>query len=282
MPSRYAADSACSAFRRAAASFLLDRMFSHSVCRWPFEATPLPHFAARVAELGISGIDLLHAHQLSDIEPSGLVCPITAAPDDPSGIGCIENAFNKPENHEKLYEIYSQIIPAAANAGIPQVICFSGNREGISDSDGIKNCADGLAPVVELAAKHDVTMVMELLNSKVDHPDYQCDHTCWGVDLCEALGSDRFRLLYDVYHMQVMEGDVIATIREFHSYISHYHTGGVPGRHELGADQELNYPAIVRAIAETGFDGYVAAEFIPTADDPFASLAEAVRLCSLG
>jgi hydroxypyruvate isomerase len=161
---------------------------------------------------------------------------------------------------------------------VPNLICFSGNREGLGDEEGLANCARGLKAVLPLAERHGVTICMELLNSKVNHPDYQCDRTPWGVSLVERLGSKRFKLLYDIYHMQIMEGDVISTLRANREHIAHYHTGGVPGRHEIDASQELNYPAIMRAIAETGFTGYVAQEFIPTRD-PRTSLAEAVRLC---
>ena len=251
----------------------------HSVCRWCFDSTPLEVLAGKAAALGFDGIDLLHPHEVATITPFGLTCPITAAPEHPSGIGCIENAFNKPANHDTLEEIYRELIPAAAEAGVPQVICFAGNREGINEQEGIDRCAAGLERILPLAEEHDVTLVMELLNSKVDHPDYQCDHTDWGVALCKKLGTARFKLLYDIYHMQVMEGDVIATIRNNIDYISHFHTAGVPGRHEIDDSQELHYPAIVKAIAATGFDGFLTQEFIPTAEDPFASLADALERC---
>jgi hydroxypyruvate isomerase len=257
-------------------------MFRHSVCRWPFESFPLETLAEKAAGLGLQGIDQLHPSEVATITPFGLTCPITAAPEHASGLGCIERAFNKLEHHDTLEEIYRDLIPAAAEAGIPQVICFSGNRDGLSDEDGIEHCARGLERIMPLAEEHDVILVMELLNSKVDHPGYQCDHTDWGVALCRKLGNPRFKLLYDIYHMQVMEGDVIATIRDNIDYISHFHTAGVPGRHEIDDAQELNYPAIVRAIAETGFDGFVTQEFIPTAADPFASLSDAVQRCRIG
>lgn len=251
----------------------------HAVCRWPFASVRLETLAERVAELGYDGVDLLHPHEVERIRPFGLECPVTAAPQHASGIGCIERAFNRVEHHNTLVEIYEALIPAAAEAGIPKVICFSGNRVGLSDEEGIENCARGLERILPLAEKHGVVMVMELLNSKVDHPDYQCDHTAWGVALCERLGNPRFQLLYDIYHMQVMEGDVIATIRGHIRHIGHFHTAGVPGRHEIDDGQELNYPAIVRAIRESGFEGYLAQEFIPVAEDPFASLADALKRC---
>ncbi len=254
--------------------------FSHSVCRWCFQSTPLPKLAEWCVELGLSGIDLLHPHEAREISELGLKCPVTAAPEHESGLGCIERAFNKREHHGTLHEIYEQLIPEAAEAGIPQVITFSGNREGLSDEEGIENCAAGLEPLLDLAERHDITLVMELLNSKVDHPDYQCDHTAWGVALCEKLDSPRFKLLYDIYHMQVMEGDVIATIQKSEKHIGHYHTAGCPGRNEIDESQELFYPAIMETINKTGFEGWVAQEFVPTWDDPKAALADAVRRCS--
>jgi hydroxypyruvate isomerase len=182
------------------------------------------------------------------------------------------------ENHAWLIPAYQRAIPLAAAANVPNLICFSGNRVGMPDDQGRENCARGLVTLLPLAAQHGVKLCMELLNSRIDHPDYQCDHTAWGVALAKQLDSEAFKLLYDIYHMQIMEGDVIRTVRDSHRYIGHYHTGGVPGRHEIDSSQELNYPAIMRAIAESGFTGYVAQEFVPTRD-PRASLAEAVRLC---
>ncbi|MEJ6582176.1 MAG: TIM barrel protein [Akkermansiaceae bacterium] len=253
----------------------------HSVCRWCFQSTPLSQLAEWCQDLGISGIDLLHPHEVAEVSKFGISCPITAAPEHPSGLGCIENAFNKAANHAALLEIYTELIPQAAAAGIPNVITFSGNREGLSDEEGIKNCAAGLAPLLELAEKHDITLIMELLNSKVDHPDYQCDHTAWGVALCQKLDSPRFKLLYDIYHMQVMEGDVMATIKSAAPYIGHYHTAGYPGRHEINETQELYYPAIVQAIKDTGYTGFLAQEFIPTWDDQKAALADAIERCQI-
>lgn len=168
-----------------------------------------------------------------------------------------------------------------AKAGLKQIITFSGNRDGMDDETGMKNCAEGLKKIMPLAEKNNVIVVMELLNSKVNHPDYMCDHTAWGAELCEMVGSENFKLLYDIYHMQIMEGDVIATIQKYHPYISHYHTGGVPGRAEIDKTQELYYPAIVKAIIDTGFGGYIAQEFIPKASNALASLQEGVRICDV-
>lgn len=256
-------------------------MLRHSVCRWTFASVSLEILAEKVAGLGMDGIDLLEPHEVAAITPFGLTCPITAAPEHESGLGSIERAFNRREHHDTLEGIYRNLIPTAAAAEIPQVICFSGNRDGLDAAEGLDNCAAGLERILPIAEEHGVVLVMELLNSKVDHPGYQCDHTDWGVALCRKLGSPHFKLLYDIYHMQVMEGDVISTIRRNIDFISHFHTAGVPGRHEIDDTQELNYPAIIRAIADTGFDGFLTQEFIPTAPDPFASLADAVRRCQV-
>ncbi|MBK1832789.1 hydroxypyruvate isomerase family protein [Roseibacillus ishigakijimensis] len=250
----------------------------HSVSYWPFADIPLRQFAVKIAPLGYSGIDLLHPSQARELAGTGVVASVTAAPEHPSGLGCIERAFNRLEHHDTLHEIYRSLIPAAAEAGIRQVICFSGNREGLDDATGLANCARGLEPLLPLAEEHGVTLLMELLNSKVDHPDYQCDHTTWGVELCEKLGHNHFKLLYDIYHMQIMEGDLIRTIRDFHPYLGHYHTAGNPGRHEIDASQEIHYPAVVEAIRETGFAGFFGQEFVPTRE-PFAALQEAIEIC---
>jgi len=197
-----------------------------------------------------------------------------------AGLG-IEKGFNDPQYHEALIKSYEEVIPKAAAAGYKQIICFAGNRNGLSDEQGIKNCTVGLKRLMSVAEKYKVTVVMELLNSKVNHKDYQCDHTAWGASLVDNIGSEHFKLLYDIYHMQIMEGDVIATIKKFSNYISHYHTGGVPGRNEIDETQELNYPAIMKAILETGYKGYVAQEFIPKRPDKLASLKQGVQICDV-
>ncbi len=186
------------------------------------------------------------------------------------------------EHHDLLVSVYEPLLKASAEAGFKQVICFSGNRDGLDEEQGLKNCAIGLKRLLPLCEKLGVTLCMELLNSKVNHPDYMCDHSSWGVALCEELGSEHFKLLYDIYHMQIMEGDVIATIRKHHQHFAHYHTGGVPGRHEIDETQELNYPAIVRAIQDTGYKGYLGQEFQPVRPDQLASLKQAVGICSVG
>lgn len=196
-------------------------------------------------------------------------------------VGGIAKAFNRLEHHDALLEAYEPLLKTAAEAGARQVICFSGNRDGLDDEAGLNHCATGLKRLLPLAEKLGITLVMELLNSKVDHPDYMCDRTAWGVALSNKIASPNFKLLYDIYHMQIMEGDVISTIRAHHPHIAHYHTGGVPGRNELDETQELNYPAIVSAIADTGYRGFIGQEFLPTNPDKFASLKKCVALCSV-
>ena len=255
-------------------------MIKHSVSRWCFGSTPLDALCQKCLQYGITGIDLLKLDEIPTVQSLGMECSITAAHPDENDIGEIEKGFNNPSFHPALHKIYQKLIPAAAALGVKQVICFSGNRDGISEQDGISHCATGLAPLIALAQQHGITLVMELLNSKVDHPDYQCDHTAWGAALCERIGSAHFKLLYDIYHMQIMEGDVIRTIQTYHQHISHYHTAGVPGRHEFNDAQELNYPAIAQAIKATGFDGFIGQEYMPTTEDPFEFLPKAVKLCS--
>jgi hydroxypyruvate isomerase len=253
--------------------------FRHSVCRWPYRQLTVEQLARMAQELGLDSVELLEPDEWAVARRYGLTCAMGYAtvPDPRSRL---TRGFNRVDNHAWLVPAYERAIPLAAAAKVPNLICFSGNRDGMSDDEGLDACARGLAALMPAAERHGITICMELLNSRVDHPDYQCDRTPWGVALVKRIGSDRFRLLYDIYHMQIMEGDVIRTIRDNHKYIAHYHTAGVPGRHEIDATQELNYPAIMRAIAQTGFAGYVAQEFIPTRD-PRTALAEAVRICTV-
>jgi hydroxypyruvate isomerase len=251
--------------------------FKHSVCRWPFRQFSVEEVARMARELGLDSVELLERDEWPIARSHGLRCAMGYAT-VPEPRTRLTRGFNRIEHHTWLIPAYESAIPLAAAAGIPNLICFSGNRDGLSDDEGLENCARGLKTLMPAAERHGVTICMELLNSKVDHPGYQCDRTPWGVSLAKRVGSERFKLLYDIYHMQIMEGDVIRTIRDNHEYIAHYHTAGVPGRHEIDDSQELHYPAIMRAIAETGFTGYVAQEFIPTRDAR-TSLAEAVRIC---
>jgi len=198
-----------------------------------------------------------------------------------AGGGDIPHAMNRVENHAKIEEAFRKNIPIAAKMAVPNVITFSGNRMGMSDDEGAKNTVIGLNKLKKIAEDNGVTICLELLNSKVDHKDYMCDHTPWGVELCKQVGSERFKLLYDIYHMQIMEGDLIATIKQNHQYIAHYHTGGVPGRHEIDETQEINYPSVMKAIVDTGYKGHVAQEFIPARPDVLASLKQGVQICDV-
>ncbi|MFM8743005.1 MAG: hydroxypyruvate isomerase family protein [Cytophagales bacterium] len=249
---------------------------NHSVCQWCYSDIPLDELCAAAKRMGIKSIDLLNSTQWATATKYGLTCAMAYAND-----GGLQRGFNNPAFHEQLLKDYSANIPKAAEAGLKNVICFSGNANGLSYEQGLENCARGLEPVMNVAEKYNMLVSMELLNSKVDHKDYQCDRTDWGIKLCEKLGSPNFKLLYDIYHMQIMEGDVIATIRKNIKYISHFHTGGVPGRHEIDETQELHYPAIMQAIVDTGFTGFVAQEFIPAKKDKLKSLKKAVKICNV-
>jgi hydroxypyruvate isomerase len=246
----------------------------HSVCRWCYNKIPLEEFARAAKDMGIESIELLGPDEWPVVQKLGLTCALA------NGTTSIPDGLNRIENHEKMVPSMIERIAAVAAAGLPSVIVFSGNRKGMADEEGLKNCAIALEQIVPAAEKAGVTVCMELLNSKVNHHDYMCDRTHWGVELVKRVGSERFKLLYDIYHMQIMEGDVIATIRDNAAFIGHYHTGGVPGRNEIDEGQELFYPAIMRAILETGYKGFVAQEFIPKRD-PLASLREGVRICTV-
>ncbi|MBB4079002.1 hydroxypyruvate isomerase [Lewinella aquimaris] len=249
---------------------------NHSACFWCYNGMTLEELCERGGDVGLKSIELTTVDQWPILKAHGMTCAMGTLKEF-----SIDQGWNNPANHETLQANYTKAIRDAADHGIPSMIVMSGNRRGMSDYDGMINCAVGLKPMVKLAEEAGVTLQMELLNSKVNHPDYMCDRTQWGAALAEMIGSDRFKLLYDIYHMQIMEGDIIATIEKYHPYIGHYHTGGVPGRHEINDSQELNYPAIIRAIHETGFTGYVAQEFIPTYDDKIKALEEGLRICEV-
>jgi hydroxypyruvate isomerase len=253
---------------------------NHSVCKWCYGKVPLEELCVAGKAMGLQSIELLGPDDWATLKKHGLTCAITSNPVK-DGLGGITKAFNRVEHHDTLVAAYEEWIPLAAKAGLKNVICFSGNRGGMDETTGLKNCATGLKRLMSLCEQHNITLVMELLNSRVDHGDYMCDKSAWGIALCKEIGSERFKLLYDIYHMQIMEGDVIATIRKNHQYFAHYHTGGVPGRHEIDETQELNYPAIMRAIAATGYKGHVAQEFIPARPDVLGSLKQAVGLCDI-
>lgn len=249
---------------------------NHSVCRWCYDFLSLEELCLVAKEIGLSAIDLVGPKDWPTLQKHGLASSMCNGAEI-----SLEEGWNSTTYHQTLIDNYTEMIPLVAKAGYKQLICFSGNRNGIDDETGMKNTAMGLQKILPLAEKHNVTLVMELLNSKIDHKDYQCDHTEWGVGMIDLAGSGNIKLLYDIYHMQVDEGNVIQHIRDFHPYIAHYHTAGVPGRNEIDENQELNYPAIMRAIKDTGFEGYVAQEFIPAKADKIASLKQAVEICDV-
>ncbi len=248
----------------------------HSVCQWCYGKIPLEELLPQLKEMGILAIDLIGPKDWSTLKKHGITCSMCNGAE----INLVDG-WNDLQFHEQLIANYTAMIPLVAEAGYQNLICFSGNRRGISDEEGMANCVKGLKQILPLAEKHQVIIQMELFNSKVDHPDYMCDNTAWGIQLCNELGSENFKLLYDIYHMQINEGDIIRTIREHHAYFGHYHTAGVPGRNEINDSQELFYPAIMKAIVETGFKGFVAQEFIPTRTDILASLKEAIKICDV-
>ena len=250
-----------------------------SVCRWPYARVSLPDFCRRTKQLGFAAIDLLFPDEWAAASDAGLVVSMGYASRRDKFIA---TGFNDPANHALLLGELATALPLAARARVANLIAMFGNRvSGIDEQAAIANCAAGLAKIAPLAEKHGVTVCVELLNSKVDHQGYQGDHTAFGVAVMRAVNSPRVKLLYDIYHMQIMEGDVIHTIRDNINWIGHFHTGGVPGRHEINDSQELNYHAIAAAIADLNYQGFVAHEFMPTRSDPFLSLEEALRICTV-
>ncbi|MBZ6381304.1 hydroxypyruvate isomerase family protein [Sphingomonas sanguinis] len=247
-----------------------------SVSRWCYQDIPLDRLCAAAAKMGLQGIDLLQPAEYDVPRRYGLRCTMGYAAD----MMTIANGLNRRENHAAIEQAFRIGIPQAAKAGVPNVIAFSGNRRGLSDEEGAANMIIGLNRLKPIAEDHGVTICVELLNSKVDHADYMADHTAWGVGVCKAVNSPRVKLLYDIYHMQIMEGDLIDTIRKNIAWLGHFHTGGVPGRHNLDDTQEVNWRAVAKSIADLRFDGYLAHEFVPTGD-ALTALAQAVRTCTV-
>ncbi len=253
---------------------------NHSVCSWTYNFLPLDEMCKMVNGLGLSAIDLLAPKDWPTIQQQGITCSMCYT----AGKISLTEGWNNKNNHEWLIRDFTEAIPLVSKAGYKNLICFSGNRNGMDDETGLNNCVEGLKKIMELAEKQSVIIQMELFNSKVDHKDYMCDKSAWGVELCQRIGSPNFKLLYDIYHMQINEGDIIRTIKDNHSWFGHYHTAGVPGRHEIDESQELYYPAIMKAIHATGFKGYVAQEFIPTGKenkDKIAALKKAIEICDV-
>ena len=246
----------------------------HSVARWCFSRIPLDDLCAAAKSQGYKSVELLSESEWATTKKHGLECAIA------NSFGSIPVGFNRPTNHDKLVADAEALIPKVAAAGIPAIVCFSGNRGGMSDGEGIANCITGLKRIMPTAEQHGVTLCMEMLNSKVDHKDYHADHTAWAVEVVKGVASPRFKLLYDIYHMQVMEGDVIATIKANYQHIAHFHTGGVPGRNEIDDTQELNYRRVMQALVALEYQGYVGQEFIPKRE-PIASLKQAFEICNV-
>jgi len=247
----------------------------HSVSKWCFGDYTLDDFCEICKKIGIESVELLDPADWPIVKKHGL----TVAMAQGAGLG-IYKGFNDPSLHDELVASYEKVIPMVADAGLKNLICFSGVRAGVTDLQGWENCEKGLKRIIPTAEKYNVTLIMELLNS-IGHKDYLCDHTVWGAELCRRLGSPNFKLLYDIYHMQIMEGNVIDHINKYHEYIGHYHTGGVPGRAEIDETQELYYPAIMKAIVATGYKGFVGQEFVPKQADKIASLEKCIRICDV-
>lgn len=273
-------------FGADAESAKLKGRIHHSVSAWcygrlfnPDKNKPAPmsfeDFCRECAKMGIESVELLGAGEWPAVKKAGLTCAMCNGPDS------IAYGWNRVEHHKDLLAKFEKAIPEVAANGFPNIITFSGNRKGMSNEEGLENCVNGLKQLVSIAEKNQVTVILELLNSRVDHKDYMADHTAWGVEVCKRVGSERLKLLYDIYHMQIMEGDVIRTIKDNSKYIGHYHTGGVPGRNEINDTQELYYPAIMKAIVATGYKGFVGQEFVPRQPDALASLKEAIRICDV-
>jgi hydroxypyruvate isomerase len=251
----------------------------HSVCSWTYGYLTLPVLCQTVKKIGFNAIDLVSPKDWHILKKAGVECSMCNGAE----IGLSEG-WNDKKHHAKLISNYKEHIELVKKAGYKNLICFTGNRNGMDDETGLQNCAEGLKQIMSLAEKSNVVIQLELFNSKIDHKDYMADKSTWGVELCKRIGSPNFKLLYDIYHMQINEGDVIRTIQENHQYFGHYHTAGVPGRHEINDTQELYYPAIMKAILKTGFSGYVAQEFIPTgktSEEKINSLKDAVKRCDV-
>lgn len=249
---------------------------NHSVCRWTYQFLSLEELCKTVKQIGFAAIDLVGPKEWNILKQHGIYSSMCNGAE----INLV-NGWNDPQYHAQLIKNYTEHIDLVAKAGYKNLICFSGNRNGMADDVGLKNCVQGLKQIMSQAEKQGVIIQMELFNSKVNHKDYMCDNTPWGIELCKQLGSPNFKLLYDIYHMQINEGDIIRTINDGHQYFGHYHTAGVPGRNEIDETQELYYPAIMHAILKTGYKGYVAQEFIPKKEDKIASLKKAVELCDV-
>lgn len=250
---------------------------NHSVCYWCYGNLSLEQMCLEVKKIGFGAIDLLKPSEWPIAKKHGLHCSMCYT----AGETSLTKGWNDKANHAWLIKDYLEAIPLVAAAGYTNLICFAGNRNGMDDETGLQNCVEGLKQIMPLAEKHGVIIQIELFNSRIDHKDYMGDKSAWGIELCKRLGSPNFKILFDIYHMQIDEGDIIRSIQDNHQYFGHYHTAGVPGRNEIDERQELYYPAIMRAIAATGYKGHVAQEFIPKDKDAMASLRKAIEICDI-
>jgi hydroxypyruvate isomerase len=256
--------------------FKLKGNINHGVCAWSMRPLSLEELCANIKKVGVGAIDLIGPKNWEILKKYDIHCSMCNGAE----IG-IPDGFNDPKFHDQLEKNYTEVIPLVAKAGYQNIIAFSGNRRGMDDETGLKNCEIGIKKILSLAEKHNVIITMELLNSRVDHKDYMCDKSAWGIELCKRISSENFKLLYDIYHMQIDEGDIIRTIRNNHQYFGHYHTAGNPGRNDLDDKQEIYYPPIMQAIVDSGFKGYVSHEFIPKGEDKIAALGHAVQVCDV-
>jgi hydroxypyruvate isomerase len=253
---------------------------NHSVCKWTYNHLKLEELCLLVKKLGFGAIDLLTPKEWPIAKSHNIYCSMCYT----GGKVSLTEGWNNKDYHAGLIKDFTETIPLVADAGYKNLICFSGNRKGMDEETGLKNCVEGLKQIMGLAEKNGVVIQIEVFNSKVDHKDYMADNTKWTIELCKRLGSPNFKILYDIYHMQISEGDIIRTIKDNHQYFGHYHTAGVPGRHEINETQELYYPAIMQGILDTGYKGYVAQEFIATGktnEEKEKALKAAIKLCDI-
>ena len=256
--------------------FKLKGNINHGVCAWSMRPLTLEELCMNIKKVGVGAIDLIGPNNWETLKKYDIHCSMCNGAE----LG-IPNGFNDPKFHDQLEKNYTEVIPLVAKAGYTNLIAFSGNRRGMDDETGLKNCEMGIKKILSIAEKHGVIITMELLNSRVDHKDYMCDRSAWGVELCKRISSENFKLLFDIYHMQIDEGDIIRTIRNDHQYFGHYHTAGNPGRNDLDDKQEIYYPPIMQAIVDSGFKGYVSHEFLPKGEDKIAALGHAVQVCDV-
>jgi hydroxypyruvate isomerase len=257
-------------------TFQLKGNINHGVCAWSMRPLTLEELCANIKKVGVAAIDLIGPKNWEILKKYDIHCSMCNGAE----LG-IPDGFNDPKFHDQLEKNYTEVIPLVAKAGYKNLIAFSGNRRGMDDETGLKNCEAGIKRILSLAEKQGVIITMELLNSRVDHKDYMCDKSAWGVELCKRISSENFKLLFDIYHMQIDEGDIIRTIRNNHQYFGHYHTAGNPGRNDLDDKQEIYYPPIMQAIVDSGFKGYVSHEFLPKGEDKIAALGHAVQVCDV-